>query len=65
MVGAARTKESNVQLSGSILRALREGALWVFGFLAVIFFAALVSYHPGDPGFSSVGTAPGILVTVK
>jgi S-DNA-T family DNA segregation ATPase FtsK/SpoIIIE len=36
-------------------RALREGALWVFAALALILLAALVSYNPGDPGFSYTG----------
>ncbi|MGH8497132.1 MAG: DNA translocase FtsK [Gammaproteobacteria bacterium] len=39
----------------SIARALREGALWVFGALALILLVALASYDPTDPGFSFVG----------
>jgi S-DNA-T family DNA segregation ATPase FtsK/SpoIIIE len=34
---------------------LREGALWFFGFLALILLAALTSYDAHDPGFSSTG----------
>jgi S-DNA-T family DNA segregation ATPase FtsK/SpoIIIE len=37
------------------VRGLRESALWVFGALALILFAALASYHPNDPAFSSTG----------
>ncbi len=33
-------------------RALREGALYVFGVLAFILWYALYTYDPGDPGFS-------------
>jgi DNA segregation ATPase FtsK/SpoIIIE, S-DNA-T family len=39
----------------SVSRALREGALWVLGALAVILLAALVTYDPHDPAFSSTG----------
>ncbi|HUO81241.1 MAG TPA: DNA translocase FtsK 4TM domain-containing protein [Gammaproteobacteria bacterium] len=39
----------------SIARALREGALWVSGALALILFVALASYDPTDPGFSFTG----------
>ena len=36
-------------------RALREGALWIFTALGLILFAALATYAPHDPGFSSTG----------
>src|SRR5262245_13803670 len=39
----------------SVSRALREGALWVLGALALILLAALVSYDPGDPGYTDTG----------
>ena len=38
-----------------ITRGLRESALWIFGALALILFAALASYDPTDPAFSSTG----------
>jgi len=38
-----------------IARGLRESALWIFGALALILFAALASYDPADPAFSSTG----------
>jgi len=38
-----------------VARGLREGALWVFGALALIMFVALVSYDGTDPAFSSTG----------
>ena len=49
----AISKESkqHTLLNNSVRRALREGALWVFGMLAVIFLVSLVSYSTADPGF--------------
>ncbi len=38
-------------LNNSVRRALREGALWVFGMLAIIFLVSLISYSTADPGF--------------
>ena len=38
-------------LSAQVAKTLREGALWVFGALALILFVALFSYDPADPGF--------------
>ncbi|MCZ6717292.1 MAG: DNA translocase FtsK 4TM domain-containing protein, partial [Gammaproteobacteria bacterium] len=38
-------------MNNSVRRALREGALWVFGMLAVIFLVSLISYSTVDPGF--------------
>ena len=37
-------------------RALREGALYVFGALALILWFALFTYDPADPGFSHATT---------
>jgi S-DNA-T family DNA segregation ATPase FtsK/SpoIIIE len=34
-----------------VLSSLREGALWVFGSLALILWVALFTYDPADPGF--------------
>ena len=42
-------------VSEPVARALREGALWVFGALALILLIALGSYDAHDPGFSSTG----------
>jgi S-DNA-T family DNA segregation ATPase FtsK/SpoIIIE len=41
--------------AANVARGLRESALWIFGALALILFAALVSYDGGDPAFSSTG----------
>jgi len=49
-------------LASHLQRALKEGALYVFGFTALYFLLALVSYHPADPGWShSGGVQPRIL----
>ncbi len=39
-------------MSVQVHRALREGALYVFGALALILWFALATYDPADPGFS-------------
>ncbi|MDH4106352.1 MAG: DNA translocase FtsK 4TM domain-containing protein, partial [Gammaproteobacteria bacterium] len=41
--------------AANVARGLRESALWVFGALALILFASLVSYDGSDPAFSSTG----------
>jgi len=51
----ARTQEvANVEsgLSAQVIKTLREGALWVFGALALILWVALYTYDPADPGFT-------------
>lgn len=40
----------------TMTRTLREGALFVFGALALVMLVALFSYHPADPGFSHSGS---------
>ena len=41
-----------VRLSVQVVNSLREGALWVFGSLALILWYALFTYDAADPGFS-------------
>jgi DNA segregation ATPase FtsK/SpoIIIE, S-DNA-T family len=41
--------------AANVARGLRESALWIFGALALILFASLVSYDRADPAFSSTG----------
>ena len=53
----AKSAEHGTVLNNSIGRALREGALWIFGALAVVLLAALLSYDPSDPGFADTGSA--------
>jgi S-DNA-T family DNA segregation ATPase FtsK/SpoIIIE len=43
------------RLTGAVARSLREGALWVFGALALLLLLALLTYDASDPGFSYTG----------
>ena len=52
MARASKASQAPARLSSQVNRALREGALYVFGALALILWVALVTYHPADPGFS-------------
>jgi S-DNA-T family DNA segregation ATPase FtsK/SpoIIIE len=52
-----------MRLGSTVVRSLREGALWVFGALALIVFAALVTYDRNDPSFATTGE-PGPLSNV-
>ena len=57
MAKALKSKQPAARLSAQVHRALREGALYVFGALAFILWFALFTYYPGDPGFSQVTAA--------
>jgi len=50
-------------LGSTVVRSLREGALWVFGALALIVLAALLSYDRNDPSFATTGE-PGPISNV-
>ena len=50
-------------LGPTVIRSLREGALWVFGALALIVLAALVTYDRNDPSFATTGE-PGPLSNI-
>ena len=52
MAKARKSTQSAAGLSAQVHRALREGALYVFGALAFILWFALFTYDPADPGFS-------------
>ena len=52
MAQATRKKIRDIPLSTQINRRLREGALFVIGAIALYLLLSLVSYHPGDPGWS-------------
>jgi S-DNA-T family DNA segregation ATPase FtsK/SpoIIIE len=54
---------SNTRLGSTVIRSLREGALWVFGALALIVLAALLSYDHNDPSFATTGE-PGPISNV-
>jgi len=55
--------QSGTKLGAAVVRSLREGALWVFGALALIVFAALATYDRNDPSFATTGE-PGPLSNV-
>ena len=55
--------QSGTRLGAAVVRSLREGALWVFGALALIVFAALATYDRNDPSFATTGE-PGPLSNV-
>ena len=42
-------------LGPTVVRSLRESALWVCGAIALIVFAALVSFDRNDPSFATTG----------
>jgi len=48
------------RLSAQVVSTLREGALWVFGSLALILWYALFTYNLVDPGFSHA-SATGVV----
>ena len=52
---ATKSGALNPRLTAAVSRSLREGALWVFGALALVLLIALASYDRGDPSFSFTG----------
>src|SRR5262245_58273236 len=52
-----------MRLGSTVIRSLREGALWVFGALALIVLAALLTYDRHDPSFATTGE-PGPIANV-
>ena len=56
MAQASQKKSIANPLGGQVRRGLKEGALFVFGFLAIYLFMALASFNPNDPGWSNSGT---------
>ena len=57
MAQARQTTTDKKPLARHITRGLKEGALFIFGFLALYFFVALFTYHSTDPGWSHSGLA--------
>ncbi len=49
------TRYGQLTFSDYVERALREGAMWTLICLALYLALSLVSYSPGDPGWSYVG----------
>ncbi|MCH7897739.1 MAG: DNA translocase FtsK 4TM domain-containing protein, partial [Proteobacteria bacterium] len=60
MAKARKAQQPVSRLSVQVSRALREGALTVFGALAFILWFALFTYDPGDPGFSQATTSADV-----
>ncbi len=56
MARVSKAKQPESRLSSQVHRALREGALYVFGALALILWFALFTYDPADPSFSHATT---------
>ena len=56
MARAAKARQPESRLSSQVHRSLREGALYVFGALALILWYALFTYDAADPGFNQVTT---------
>ncbi|MDY6947991.1 MAG: DNA translocase FtsK 4TM domain-containing protein [Pseudomonadota bacterium] len=62
MASRAEAREG-LRLGSTVVRSLREGALWVFGALALIVLAALLTYDRHDPSFATTGE-PGPIANV-
>jgi len=60
MARSAATARQPSGLSRQVQRTLREGALWVFGALAIIIWVALFTYDPADPGFTRASSSPEV-----
>ena len=56
MARVSKAKQPETRLSSQVHRALREGALYVFGALALILWYALFTYDPADPSWSQATT---------
>jgi len=50
MARATKAKQPESRLSSQVHRSLREGALYVFGAIALILWFALFTYNAADPG---------------
>ena len=57
MARAEKSITPAARLSDQVVRTLREGALWVFGALALILWVALFTYDSADPGFSQASSS--------
>ena len=57
---ASRKKDKPISGRSNVSRSLREGALFVFGAVALYLAFSLGSYHSADPGWSHGGVATQI-----
>jgi S-DNA-T family DNA segregation ATPase FtsK/SpoIIIE len=53
-----------MRLGPAVIRALREGALWVFGAVALIVLAALLSFNANDRSFATTGDQSGHVLNI-
>jgi len=60
MARAQKSKTAVQGLSAQVSRALREGALYVFGALSLILWYALFTYDASDPGFSQATSSTAV-----
>jgi len=60
MAKAQKSNRTASGLSAQVSRALREGALYVFGALALILWYALFTYDLEDPSFFQVTSSPEV-----
>ena len=60
MARAQKSTKTAQRLSEQVSRALREGALYVFGALALILWYALFTYDVNDPGFSQATSSTDV-----
>ncbi|MGH8413778.1 MAG: DNA translocase FtsK [Gammaproteobacteria bacterium] len=56
MSQATRKEITRSPIAIHLAQGLKEAALWVFLAIAILVFVCLVTYSPGDPGFSFSGT---------
>ena len=57
---AAKKSKSTMKLSATVARALREGALWFLGAVALLLVLALLSYHKDDASFWNTGDGASV-----
>jgi len=60
MARAQKSPKTAQRISAQVSRALREGALYVFGALALILWYALFTYDASDPGFSQATSTSAV-----
>ena len=60
MAKSRRAVKPASRLSTQVVSTLREGALWVFGSLALILWYALFTYDSADPGFSQASATGAV-----
>jgi S-DNA-T family DNA segregation ATPase FtsK/SpoIIIE len=60
MARAQKKTQAPQKISAQVSRALREGALYLFGALALILWYALFTYDENDPGFSQATSTEAV-----